>query len=108
LVIKQERVITNGRVASGGKVILERCVTNGGIWIAISVELECLGSTCRVVAGKASFGRVIVRKRKGADSNVVFAAAVEGESVDSNGRVVITAQVEEHRGSANRGIGISS
>jgi hypothetical protein len=43
-VIKQERVITDGRVAAGDKVIIERSITNGGVWIAISVELEGLNA----------------------------------------------------------------
>jgi len=106
--IKQERVITHGRVVASGKVTIERSITNGGVWIAISVELECLSANCRVVAGKTGLGRVVVRERKGADSSVVFAAAVEGESVNSNCRVVIAAEVEDHRCSANCGIGISS
>jgi len=107
-VIKQERIITHGRVAAGGKITIERSITNGGVGIAISVELERLSANCRVVAGKAGPSRVIVRERKGADSSVVFAAAVEGESANSNGRVVIAAEVEDHRCSANCGIGISS
>ena len=107
-VIKQERIITHGRVAAGGKVTIERSIANGGVWIAISVELERLGANCRVVAGKAGTGRVIVSERKGAHSSVVFGVAVEGESVNSDGRVVIAAEVEDHRCSANCGIGISS
>jgi hypothetical protein len=79
-----------------------------GVWAAVSVELECLGANCRVVAGKAGLGRVIVRERKGADSSVVFGTAVEGESVSSHGRVVIAAEVEDHRCSANCGVGIGS
>jgi hypothetical protein len=47
-VIKQERVITHGRVAAGGKVTIERIRTNGGVWIAISVELKRPSANCRV------------------------------------------------------------
>src|SRR4029077_20190040 len=83
--IKQECIITDSRTASGSEVILERSITNGGVRIAVSVELERLSANCCVVAGQAGLGRVIVSERKGANSSVVFAAAVEGESVNSNG-----------------------
>jgi hypothetical protein len=101
--IKQERVITHGRVAASGKVTIERSITNGGVWIAISVELECLSANCRVVAGKTGLGRVVVRERKGADSSVVFAAEVEDHRCSANCGIGISS-VEDQRSSANAGV----
>jgi len=52
--IKQERVITNGRV-----------------WTPISVELERPSANCRVFVGKAGTGRVIKLERLGTHGGVI-------------------------------------
>jgi hypothetical protein len=50
----------------------------------------------------------VVKERRGADSIVVVAAVVKDEGVCSNGHVLCTGGVEQRRGNANCGIGISS
>src|SRR6266496_13538 len=89
-VIKQGCVITHGRVAAGYKVIIERSITNGGVWIAISVELERLSANCRVVAGKA----VIKLERLSTHGGVALASNVMEERVSSNGRVLRAGSIE--------------
>src|SRR5215469_6813944 len=83
-VIKQERVITHGRVAAGSKVIIERSITNGGVWIATSVELERLSANCRVVAGSP----VIKLERLGTHGGFAVASNVMDKLVSSIGRVL--------------------